>query len=134
MKHTILALIMLTAVPMLGMAQNVLRLENNTDNDVNAAYAYYNPSQKCWVSVGWYIVPRHNSKRIDLGNYVGQLFVHGKSQSLTTKREWGDGDMLCVDEKDAFEIVCPRAVQCRVQKMFSKIDFPNGGNSFIFNP
>jgi len=133
MKQTLLALIMLVALPFMSKAQNLLTLENNTKHDVYAAYATYDG--KCWVCVGWYKVEKFDTKSFNLGNYNGQIFIHGENRTIGMERNWGDYDNLCVEEGEAFNIRCPRKVDCKVKKMFSLINSSMDGNTvFIFNP
>ena len=142
MKHTMKVmaalLVMLFALQTHSRAQNVLRLENNTNHDIWTAYATYDirsANDRCWVCRGWIKVEKYNSRDINLGDYSGQIFVHGENRAYGMERNWGDNDMLCVEEGEAFNIRCPRNVECRVKKMFALINSNQDGiTKFIFNP
>ena len=74
--------------------QNSTSIEfyNNTGSEINACYAYYNNNDRCWTSVGWYIVPAYSYKTINIGNYSGNVYIRGR-QGLAT--EWGSGLYVC---------------------------------------
>ena len=132
MKVTV-AFCMLIALPFLSKAQNILRLENNTNHDIWSAYACYDGS--CWVCNGWIKVEKFNTRDVPVGNYGGQIFIHGENRFPGGERNWGDNDMLCVEEGEAFSIRCPRNVQCNIKKMFALISSsPDGITKFVFNP
>jgi len=129
----LIVIITLVLLSFTSKAQNTLRLENNTNHDIWTAYALYDG--KCWVCTGWYKVNKYNTRDIDLGGYNGQIFIHGENRAAGMERNWGDNDMLCVEEGEAFNIRCPRNVPCRVKKMFSLISSNQDGiTKFIFNP
>lgn len=129
----ITALLVIAVMPYVSKAQNILKLENNTPQAVWAAYATYDGS--CWVCFGWVRVEKYNTFDVPLGDYNGQIFVHGENRSATVLRNWGDNDMLCVEEGEVFRIRCPRNKECRVKKMFALINSsPDGVTKFIFNP
>ena len=142
MKHTIKAMaalfLMLFALQTNARAQNILRLENNTNHDIWAAYATYDvrsASDRCWICNGWIKVEKYNTRDINVGQYTGQFFVHGENRAQGVDRNWGDNDMLCVEEGEAFSIRCPRNVQCKIKKMFALINSSQDGiTKFIFNP
>ena len=128
----------LMALPVISEAQNTLTLMNNTNHDLWAAYATYDrrsETDRCWVCVGWIKVDKFNTRTIDVGNYYGQFFIHGENRAYGMERNWGDNDMLCVEEGEAFNIRCPRNIDCKVKKMFSLINSNEDGNTkFVFNP
>ena len=133
MKHTLISLVVFLALPYMSNAQNTLRLENNTNHDIWASYATYDGS--CWVCVGWFKVDKFNTRDLNMGDYSGQIFIHGENRAAGMERNWGDNDMLCVEEGEAFNIRCPRNVQCKIKKMFSLINSNvDGVTKFIFNP
>lgn len=45
-----------------AFSQNTINFYNNTDKDIYAAYAYYDYSNSCWTSVGWYKVAPYSEK------------------------------------------------------------------------
>ena len=133
MKHTLLGILIFIALPFITHGQNMLKLENNTNHDIWTAYATYDG--KCWVCAGWIKVDKYNTRSIDVGNYSGQFFIHGENRAAGMERNWGDYDMLCVEEGEAFSIRCPRDINCKVKKMFSLINSSmDGVSKFIFNP
>ena len=133
MKNLI-AIIMLMALPFMSKAQNSLRLENNTNSTVYAAYGIYEQSEKCWVTYGWYEIKAYHNFVIDLGGYSGQIYVHGEHQGLATNKNWGNGEYLCVNELKAFRIACARIANCNKKKEFSIMQINDGENLFRFNP
>ena len=133
MKQIFLGLLMMIALSFSTNAQNILKLENNTNHDIWAAYAWYDGS--CWVCVGWIHVEKYNTRDVDMGGYSGQIFIHGENRAAGVERNWGDYDMLCVEEGEVFKIRCPRNVPCERKKMFSLMNSSmDGVSKFIFNP
>ncbi len=113
--------------------QNSTSIEfyNNTGSEINACYAYYNYSDKCWTSVGWYIVPAYSYKTINIGNNTGNVYIRGR-QGLAT--EWGSGDgQFCVDPTQAFNIKFADTKDCWSKKKFSKFYVVSGLNKWTFN-
>lgn len=113
--------------------QNSTSIEfyNNTGSEINACYAYYNNSDRCWTSVGWYIVPAYSYKTINIGNNTGNVYIRGR-QGLAT--EWGSGDgQFCVDATQAFNIKFADTKDCWSKKKFSKFYVVSGVNKWTFN-
>ena len=106
--------------------QNKLEMYNNTDKDVYASYAYYDYSNKCWSSKGWYKVSPYSAKTLDLGSYTNDLYIHGYSTIPATfwvsesKINWGNDVQFCIDPVNAFEIRFADKVNCEKRKSFSK--------------
>ena len=102
LKVTTALLVMLFALQTHGRAQNILKLENNTNHDIWAAYATYDRKPNgsgCWVCVGWMKVDKYNTREINVGGYSGQFFIHGENRAQGMERNWGDNDMLSVLKK-----------------------------------
>lgn len=127
-------LFLLFLFPLTGYSQNTLTLQNNTDHDVYAAYAIFVQSENCWVSIGYYKVTKYGNFTIDLGNYRGNAYVHGEHQGLVKNLSWGSGFWMCVDDHDAFRIICPDKINCKTKKEFSQMAINKGDNKFLFNP
>ena len=130
----IIVIIALIALSFTSKAQNSLRLENNTNSTVYASYGIYEQSEKCWVTYGWYEIKAYNNFVLDLGDYTGQVYVHGQHQGLLTNKSWGDGEYMCVNEFKQFRIACARLTNCNKKKPFSAIQINSGENLFRFNP
>ena len=112
-------------------SQTKIQFYNNSDSEVYACYAYYNNNDKCWTSVGWYIIPAYDYKTIDIGNYSGNIYIRGRQGLLT---EWGSGDAyFCVDPDDAFTIKFADTKDCWSKKAFTKREVKPGINKWTFN-
>lgn len=109
----------------------LIEFYNNTGTEISACYAYYNNEDRCWTSVGWYTVPAYSYKTIDIGNYIGNIYIRGRQGLLT---EWGSGDgQFCVDATQAFTIKFADTKDCWSKKKFSKYIVKSGVNKWTFN-
>lgn len=113
-----------------GIAQTKIQFYNNTDSEISACYAYYNNSDQCWTSVGWYNIDGYSYKTIDIGNYTGNIYIRGRQGLLT---EWGSGDAyFCVDPDDAFTIKFADTKDCWSKKGFTMRKVAPGVNKWTF--
>lgn len=104
---------------------------NNTGYEISACYAYYDNDEKCWTSVGWYTIKPYSNRTIDIGNYMGNIYIRGR-QGLAT--EWGSGDgQFCVDATQAFKIKFADTKDCWSKKKFTKRYVNPGVNKWTFN-
>jgi uncharacterized membrane protein len=123
----------------ISYGQNRLELYNNTDKDIYASYAYYDYSNKCWSSKGWYKVAPYSAKTLELGTYANDLYIHGHSTIPATFWEsartinWGNDVQFCIDPTDAFEIRYADKVNCEKKKSFSKLKINYGMNKWTFS-
>jgi hypothetical protein len=123
----------------ISYGQNRLELYNNTDKDIYASYAYYDYSNKCWSSKGWYKVAPYSAKTLELGTYTNDLYIHGYTVIPSTFWEsartinWGNDVQFCIDLSNAFEIRYADKVNCEKKKSFSKLKINPGMNKWTFS-
>ena len=126
-------LVAITVCSITARGQNVLLLQNNTGKEINAAYAYYDNVQNCYVSVGWFRISGYNNATIslddlNLGNNV--VYVHAHNFFKT----WGSVSAFCVNEFKAFNILYADQINCSTRKNFNQIKVGAGRNTYTFNP
>lgn len=115
----------------LVFAQTKIEFYNNTSKEIFAAYAYYDNSEKCWISVGWYSVPAYGSKIVDIGNITGTIYTRGRAGLL---KEWGAGDAyFYTDPYNAFKKLFADKSSSGTRHAFSKMTVSKGVNKRIFN-
>ena len=133
MKKILLLLLVIISIG--AKAQSTLRLINNTDKKVFAAYTYYSGDDKAWVCEGWYEVGAYGSFDLDLGRYAGKVYIHGVRYAYLGLSEitWGQGYSFCVND-GAFKIIDADKVNCKNKRNFSERNIVNGVNKFEFNP
>ncbi len=133
MKKTIITLI-LVLFSLITFSQTKIKLRNNTDKKVYATLVYQIQNGG-WTSFGWYTVDKYSNRTIDIGNYTGDVFVHGRSGLIFTGK-WGRGYTFCIDENDAFRIYNANEVNCKASAEFSKLSNVLYGSTtnFTFNP
>ena len=130
MKKYIILFILILCIKTIAFGQTQIQFYNNTGNEVSACYAYYDNDDKCWTSIGWYIVPAYQYYTLDIGNYTGYIYLRGR-QGIAT--EWGSGEgQFCVDIQ-AFRIKFADTKNCWSKKNFSKNFVKPGINKWIFN-
>ena len=123
----------------LVFSQNSLELYNNTDKMIYACYAYYDYSNKCWSTVGWYKVESYSTTTINLGNYSNDVYIHGYSVNEGTFRvsetynRWGSGFSFCVDPKNKFNIRYADKSNCENKRSFTQRKIVAGVNKWTFN-
>lgn len=117
-----------------SFAQTKIKLRNNTSKKVFAALVY-RIQDGGWTSFGWYQIEKYSNKTIDIGNYSGDVFVHGYSGVVLTSK-WGRGYTFCIDPINQFRIYNADKLDCFSNAEFSKIsDVLYGStNNFTFNP
>jgi len=112
-------------------SQTKIEFYNNTGSEISACYAYYDNTDKCWTSVGWYTIDAYSYKTIDIGNYRGTIYLRGRQGLLA---EWGSGDAnFCVDATSAFTIKFADTKDCWSKKAFSQFKVTPGVNKWTFN-
>ncbi len=106
MKGILLITAVIVSTSLFG--QTTLKLTNNTNEDVYAAYVAYDFTQETWVEKGWYMVPANSESTIDLGSYRAALYLHGQTQGSSPQKKWGTGDQFggtwCTGEGDTYEL------------------------------
>lgn len=111
-------------------SQTKIQFYNNTDKEIFVCYAYYNNTDQCWTSVGWWIVEGYGYKTIDVGNYRGSIYIRGRQGLLT---EWGSGaGKFCVDADENFTIKFADTKDCWSKKSFSELKVATGVNKYTF--
>ena len=107
---------------------------NNTNKDIFACYAYFDFTNKCWSSKGWYKIEPYSTQTINLGNYKNDIYIHGQQTTFWTENFWGNGVQLCVDPTNSFEIRNADKVNCQKKRSFSLLKISSGTNKWTFNP
>jgi uncharacterized membrane protein len=117
-------------------AQTTLRLMNNTDKKVYASYAFYDAENSAWTSIGWYEVEPYNQTDIDLGDYKGKIYIHGKSSAYMGLSEitWGTGYTMCINSSKPFKIINADKINCDTKRNFSETNVSTGITKWTFNP
>ena len=117
-------------------AQNTLSCHNNTNKDVYFAYAFYDDDNKCWTSKGWHTIKAYQQYDLDLGTYIGKIYIHGMQKALLGLSEdtWGSGYKFCIDPVDAFTIRDADKINCANKAEFSERTIGAGINKCEFNP
>ena len=116
-------------------SQSSIRFINNTDNDIYAAYVYWNKSNQSWNSKGWVKIQKYSSRDRDLGNYKGKVYIHGHQSGFLTSGSWGKGWTFCVDDDDAFHFRGVEKINnCKDKANFSELNIARGINKWTFNP
>ena len=121
-----------------SQSQNSIEFYNNTDKSIYASIAFYDGSNKCWSSKGWYLVEPYSTKIVDLGSYTGDIYYHGFSINPATfwvsetHNNWGSGYSFCIDPDDQFLIRYADKTDCDNRKSFSKSTISRGVNKWTF--
>jgi Protein of unknown function (DUF1036) len=119
--------------------QNKIEMYNNTDKDIYASYAYFDYSNSCWSSKGWFKIAPYSARTLDLGTYANDLYIHGYTVIPSTFWEsvrtinWGNDVQFCIDLSNAFEIRYADKVNCEKKKSFSKLRITPGLNKWTFS-
>jgi hypothetical protein len=138
MKKILISTIFLLSF-ILVYGQNKIELYNNTDKEIYASYAFYDYSNKCWSSKGWYKISSYSSRTLDLGNYLNDIYIHGFSIIPGTfwvaesEINWGNDVQFCIDRNNSFEIRFADKVNCDKRKSFSKKKIVSGLNKWTFS-
>jgi hypothetical protein len=122
-------------------AQKMLEMYNNTGNSVWAAYCFYDNTNQCWTTKGWYKIDAYKTVTISLPINSTKIYVHGQSTISSesfwkddVSVNWGSGYSLCVDLKNAFEIRNADKISCDNRKKFSEFATTNKVSKYTFNP
>lgn len=122
-------------------AQKTLEMYNNTSNSVWASYCFYDNTNQCWTTKGWYKVEAYKTKTISLPINSIRIYVHGhstiSSESIwkdDVTVNWGSGYSFCVDLENAFEIRNADKINCDKRKKFSELITTNKVSKYTFNP
>jgi uncharacterized membrane protein len=122
-------------------AQKTLELYNNTSNAIWATYCFYDNTNSCWTTKGWYEIEPYKTVSVSLPINSSKIYIHGQSTISSDSfwkdditKNWGSGYSLCVDPNKAFEIRNADKVSCDNRKKFSEVLTPNNVNKFNFNP
>ena len=113
---------------------------NNTDKDIFISFAFYDKTNSCLTSKGWYNIEAYKQKEIPLGFYSGDVYIYGESTNpgtfwvAATKNIWGSGYSFCIDPNESFEIRNADKIKCENRKSFSKLKIDPGKNKYTFNP
>lgn len=118
-------------------SQSIIRLTNNTDSDVYAAFTYWDSSNKSWNSAGWTKVSKYSTLDRDFGNYKGKVYIHGHKGATFWKgaSSWGRGWQFCVDKENKFLIKgVDKISNCKDKANFSELNIARGVTTWTFNP
>lgn len=119
-----------------GHSQTIIKFRNNTDKVISVAYAYWEVLENCWTSTGWFNVDPYQYKELDLGDYVGNVYIHGRQTALwgLSATTWGSDASFCIDLENAFNIKFADVSKCNKKANFSKLKVFRGTNKWLFNP
>lgn len=121
-------------------SQNSIAMYNNTDKKIYCCYAFFDNTNKCWTSRGWYAIDSYTEKTLNLGNYVGDIYIHGYSTNPATfwtsetYNKWGKGYSFCINHGNTFEIRFADKINCDTRETFSQQKIKYGKNTWTFNP
>ena len=134
MKNIFLLLLIMYAIN--SNAQSILRAINNTNKTVYFALTKYDFENRYWVCEGWYEVRSYQQFDLDLGDYNGRAYIHGKQSALLglSENTWGEGYRFCINPTDRFIIRDADHVDCDNKRDFSERKIGNGINRWEFNP
>ena len=129
----ILLLLMVITFSIVLKAQTQIELYNNTNKSIYSAYAYWDNSNGCWSTKGWFEVAKYSSITINIGQYEGNVYIHGKQSTLLEEKKWGSGQSFCIDPKNAFEIRFADQSNCSKRGDFSQMAVRTGINKWVFS-
>jgi len=98
-------------------ADNILSICNhNSDRSISASYMLQAGGGAGWQSQGWYNAASGQCFDINLGSYVGAIYLYAEDQYQQTN--WGEGTVqFCVNRTIAFEINNADTVDCSDPKL-----------------
>lgn len=113
-------------------AQTILRMVNNTDKKIWTSYVIYSKADG-FTSRGWYVIDRYSERNFDLGNFRGNVYIHGRTGNLFSKKTWGVGYNFCIDENNSFRITQSDKGRCKDRAGFSIFNVRRGTNTWTFS-
>jgi uncharacterized membrane protein len=126
-------------MPALVRAENtVINICNhNTDRAIFSAYMLSAGGGAGWQSHGWYKVASQQCFALDLGTYIGNVYLF--SQDEFQQSTWGEGaPQFCVNKTIAFSINNADTVACTdsgLEKVSSdELTVKAGANAYDVNP
>jgi uncharacterized membrane protein len=110
-----------------------VQLCNRTFHDtIHAAVTFF---KQTWTSKGWWKIDRDQCVNIDLGPYVGNVFIHG-DPGTTYGASFGQGWNFCVNRADVFEYPYIETMGCTIDpnqlREFSMFPVKQGNNIYEF--
>jgi|GEM_PF-727884 len=81
-----------------------IKVQNNTDKLLYFCYSAYNGSNG-WQSNGWYKVDPYSNTTIDIGYYIGNIYLYAEYNA--GESAWFDSNSkysFCIDKTNAFNI------------------------------
>ena len=124
----ILILLMACTLRYTIQSQVMFECYNNTDKSVNMSYVYYDNNHHCWISKGWFTVGAYSTFNLNIGNYVGEVFIHGENSI----NDWSGDYKFCFDPINRFEIRFADNSNCDNRIGFVKYKVTNGKYQLTF--
>ena len=120
--------------PVVTSPEKTLWLVNTVFKDIYVSIAFYDFTNRKWITKGWYCIKANQKISVNMHNYAGIAYVHGYMPDDTggILDQWGASTYFCVDTQPTYEIDDAGDFNCSTKAAFSQLNINEDINTFTF--